>query len=89
MHLPVELGIGGGVSDDLLVEVLDSSLALSVGLDCSVHIRDERVEVLLVLSGDFIVSSLVCLEPGDNFCLIKTEGERVVLNVDPRIRVLN
>ena len=83
MQFLVKLSIVGGVSDDLLIELLDSCLALSVSLNSSVHIINKCVEVLLVLKGDLVVCSLICLEPRDDLCFIKTEGKRVILDIDP------
>jgi len=83
VHLPVELSIGGGVPDDLIVEHLDSGLAFSVLVDSGVHISNERVEVILVLLGDGVVLSLIILEPCDNLLFVETEGECVVLGINP------
>ena len=81
--MPVEFSIGSGVSDDLIVKHLDSGLAFSVLVDSSVHISNERVEVILVFLGNGVVLSLIILEPSDNLSFIETEGECVVLGINP------
>lgn len=78
MQLPVEFSISCSIFDDLLVEIFDSGLAGSIGLNCLVDVGNEGVEVVHVFLGNFIVLSLVVSEPGYNFLLVKIEGEGVV-----------
>jgi hypothetical protein len=83
VQLPVEFSISCCIFDDLLVEIFDSGLAGSVGLNCFVDIGNEGVEVVLVFLGNVIVLSLVVSEPGNDFLFVEIEGEGVVLQVHP------
>jgi len=83
VHLPVEVCISSGVSDNLLVEVLNMVGTCLVLLNGYVDIIDERHEVVLVLSGNILVPGVGLVEPCDDLILVEVEGEGVVLDVDP------
>ena len=87
MQLPVEFSVSGGVSNNLLVKVLDSCFSCSVGVNSGVDVGDKGVEVVLVLLGDLVVFGLIVSEPRDNFVLVEVKGESMVLDVDPFRRV--
>ena len=83
MHLPIEFSISGSVPHDLLVDAMDSCFSCLVILYGLVNIADEDVEVFLVLGSDFVVCSLVLLEPGNYFLFVEVKGEWVCLECCP------
>jgi len=89
VHLPVEFSIGCCVSNNLLVEIFNSGLASSEGLNCFVDIGNKGVKVVLVFLGNLIVLSLIVSEPGDDFLFVEIEAEGVVLDVHPFGGALN
>lgn len=83
VHLPIEFSISSSGSHDLFVKSLNSCFASLVICNGLVNVIDEDIEVSLVLCCNFIVSSLVLLEPCNYFLFIEVEGERMLLECCP------